>query len=84
MLNNSKIIYFVILVILIALIVINIFVEPEISEITEIILNKDLNLNQIQEIFELNDKKFTNWDSYWLVNFERLNIFLIIFIQSGV
>jgi len=23
----------------------------------------------------LNDKKFTNWDSYWLVNFERLNIF---------
>jgi hypothetical protein len=45
MLNNSKIIYFVILVILIALIVINIFVEPEISEITEIILNKDLNLN---------------------------------------
>ena len=47
MLNNSKIIYFVILVILIALIVINIFVEPEISEISEIILNKDLNLNQI-------------------------------------
>ena len=45
MLNNSKIIYFVILIILIALIVINIFVEPEISEITEIILNKDLNLN---------------------------------------
>ena len=45
MLNNSKIIYFVILVILIALIVINIFVEPEIIEITEIILNKDLNLN---------------------------------------
>jgi hypothetical protein len=45
MLNNSKIIYFVILVILIALTVINIFVEPEISEITEIILNKDLNLN---------------------------------------
>ena len=45
MLNNTKIIYFVILVILIALIVINIFVEPEISEITEIILNKDLNLN---------------------------------------
>jgi len=45
MLNNSKIIYFVILVILIALIVINIFVEPEISEISEIILNKDLNLN---------------------------------------
>ena len=23
----------------------------------------------------MNDKKFTNWDSYWLVNFERLNIF---------
>lgn len=45
MLNKSKIIYFVILVILIALIVINIFVEPEISEISEIILNKDLNLN---------------------------------------
>ena len=45
MLNNSKIIYFVILVILIALIFINIFVEPEISEIKEIILNKDLNLN---------------------------------------
>lgn len=45
MLNNSKIIYFVILVILILLIVINIFVEPENSEITEIILNKDLNLN---------------------------------------
>jgi len=45
MLNNSKIIYFVILVILIALTVINIFVEPEISEIKEIILNKDLNLN---------------------------------------
>jgi len=45
MLNNSKIIYFVILIILIALTVINIFVEPEISEITEIILNKDLNLN---------------------------------------
>ena len=45
MLNNSKIIYFVILVILILLIVINIFVEPEIREISEIILNKDLNLN---------------------------------------
>ena len=45
MLNNSKIIYFVILVILIALTVINTFVEPEISEITEIILNKDLILN---------------------------------------
>ncbi len=45
MLNNSKIIYFVILVILIVLIVINFFVEPEISEVTEIILNKDLNLN---------------------------------------
>ena len=45
MLNNSKIIYFVILVIFIVLTVINIFVEPEISEITEIILNKDLNLN---------------------------------------
>tara|TARA_B100001057_G_scaffold30545_1_gene27858 strand:- start:4606 stop:4743 length:138 start_codon:yes stop_codon:yes gene_type:complete len=45
MLNNSKIIYFIILVILIALTVINIFVEPEVSEITEIILNKDLNLN---------------------------------------
>mgnify|MGYP001384397562 FL=1 len=45
MLNNSKIIYFVILLILIALTVINIFVEPEISEIKEIILNKDLNLN---------------------------------------
>ena len=45
MLNNSKIIYFVILIILIALTVINIFVEPEISEIKEIILNKDLNLN---------------------------------------
>jgi len=45
MLNNSKIIYFVILVILIALTVINIFVEPEVSEITEIILNKDFNLN---------------------------------------
>jgi len=45
MLKNSKIIYFIILVILIALIVINIFVEPEIIEITEIILNKDLNLN---------------------------------------
>jgi hypothetical protein len=45
MLNNSKIIYFVILLILIVLTVINIFVEPEISEITEIILNKDLNLN---------------------------------------
>ncbi len=45
MLNNSKIIYFVILVILILLIFINIFVEPEISEISEIILNKDLNLN---------------------------------------
>ena len=45
MLNNSKIIYFVILVILIALIVINIFIEPEISEISEIIMNKDLNLN---------------------------------------
>ena len=45
MLNNSKIIYFVILVILIVLTVINIFVEPKISEITEIILNKDLNLN---------------------------------------
>ena len=45
MLNNSKIIYFVILVILIVLTVINIFVEPEIIEITEIILNKDLNLN---------------------------------------
>lgn len=23
----------------------------------------------------MNYKKFTNWDSYWLVNFERLNIF---------
>ncbi len=23
----------------------------------------------------MNDKKFTNWDSYWSVNFERLNIF---------
>jgi len=23
----------------------------------------------------LNNKKFTNWDNYWLVNFERLNIF---------
>ena len=23
----------------------------------------------------MNDKKFTNWDRYWLVNFERLNIF---------
>jgi len=23
----------------------------------------------------LNDKKYTNWNSYWLVNFERLNIF---------
>ena len=23
----------------------------------------------------MNDKKFTNWDSYWLVNFEKLNIF---------
>ena len=23
----------------------------------------------------MNDKKLTNWDSYWLVNFERLNIF---------
>ena len=23
----------------------------------------------------MNNKKFTNWDSYWLVNFERLNIF---------
>ncbi len=45
MINYSKIIYFVILVILIAIIVINIFVEPEIREITEIILNKDLNLN---------------------------------------
>ena len=45
MINYSKIIYFVILVILISLIVINIFVEPGISEITEIILNKDLNLN---------------------------------------
>ncbi len=45
MLNNSKIIYFVILIILIVLIVINLFVEPEISEVTEIILNKDLNLN---------------------------------------
>ena len=45
MLNNSKIIYFVILVILILLIVINIFAEPEISKISEIILNKDLNLN---------------------------------------
>ena len=45
MLNNSKIIYFIILVILIALTVINIFVEPEISEMTEIILNKDFNLN---------------------------------------
>ena len=45
MLYNSKIIYFVILVILIVLTVINIFVEPEISGITEIILNKDLNLN---------------------------------------
>ena len=45
MLNNSKIIYFVILVILIVLTVINFFVEPEISEVTEIILNKDLNLN---------------------------------------
>ena len=45
MLNNSKIIYFVILIILIVLIVINLFVEPEIGEVTEIILNKDLNLN---------------------------------------
>jgi len=45
MINNSKKIYFAILVILIALTVINIFVEPEINEITEIILNKDLNLN---------------------------------------
>ena len=45
MLNNSKIIYFVILLLLIVITVINIFVEPEISEITEIILNKDLNLN---------------------------------------
>ena len=45
MINNSKKIYFAILVILIALTVINIFVEPEIREITEIILNKDLNLN---------------------------------------
>ncbi len=45
MLNNSKIIYFVILVLLIVLTVINIFVEPEISEMTEIILNKDFNLN---------------------------------------
>ena len=23
----------------------------------------------------MNDNKFTNWDDYWLVNFERLNIF---------
>ena len=23
----------------------------------------------------MNEKKFTNWDSYWLVNFEKLNIF---------
>ena len=23
----------------------------------------------------MNNKKFTNWDNYWLVNFERLNIF---------
>ena len=45
MLNNSKIIYFVILIILIVLIVINLFFEPEISEVTEIILHKDLNLN---------------------------------------
>ena len=45
MLNNSKIIYFVILVLLIVLTVINIFVEPEISEMMEIILNKDFNLN---------------------------------------
>ena len=45
MLNNSKIIYFVILVILIVLTVIHIFVEPESREIKEIIMNKDLNLN---------------------------------------
>lgn len=45
MLNNFKIMCFVILVILILLTVINFFVEPEISEVTEIILNKDFNLN---------------------------------------
>ena len=75
MLKNSKIIFFIILVISIVLTSINIFIEPEVGEVTKIILNKDLNFNQIQEIFKLNDNKFTNWDDYWLVNFERLNIF---------
>ena len=75
MLKNSKIIFFIILVILIILTSINIFIEPEVGEVTKIILNKELNFNQIQEIFKLNDNEFTNWDDYWLINFERLNIF---------
>jgi len=45
MLKNSKIIFFIILVILIVLISINIFIEPEVSEVTKIILNKELNFN---------------------------------------
>ena len=45
MLKNSKIIFFIILVILIILTSINIFIEPEVSEVTKIILNKELNFN---------------------------------------
>ena len=45
MLKNSKIIFFIILVILIVLTSINIFIEPEVDEVTKIILNKDLNFN---------------------------------------
>tara|TARA_Y100000287_G_scaffold30148_1_gene21868 strand:+ start:8500 stop:8637 length:138 start_codon:yes stop_codon:yes gene_type:complete len=45
MLKNSKIIFFIILVLLIVLTSINIFIEPEIGEVTKVILNKDLNFN---------------------------------------
>ena len=45
MLKNSKIIFFIIVVILIVLTSINIFIEPEVDEVTKIILNKDLNFN---------------------------------------
>jgi hypothetical protein len=45
MLKNSKIFFFIILVLLIVLTSINIFIEPEVDEVTKVILNKDLNFN---------------------------------------
>ena len=45
MLKNSKIIFFIILVLLIVLTSINIFIELEVGEVTKVILNKDLNFN---------------------------------------